>query len=251
VQWGSVHTTLKAVPLQATKALGERGGRAPTHFRLRHSWPRPRFWVSPGHDFGWAPDPVWTEAAGKILSPLPGIELRSPGRRARSQTLYWLSYPARTHYTASSVTFLWSLVYSFSFPNHNDSTYSETEKKQELNMTVKWGIAYREDTYSPQTTSWSRKACESCGNARFREQKWCSILFNVKTFAPQRRKWKRLLQCINCPMFAVRLWITTSPYRWPIGSLPFNRMLCTPPPPRTALRTFTPSRDQLVICGQQ
>jgi hypothetical protein len=24
----------------------------------------------------------------------------------------------------------------------------------------------------------------------------------------------------NCPMFAVRLWITTSPYRWPIGSLP-------------------------------
>jgi hypothetical protein len=35
-----------------------------------------------------------TEARGKILSPLPGIELLSPGRPARSQTLYWLSYPA-------------------------------------------------------------------------------------------------------------------------------------------------------------
>jgi hypothetical protein len=31
---------------------------------------------------------VDTEATGKILSPLPGIEHRSPGRPARSQTLY-------------------------------------------------------------------------------------------------------------------------------------------------------------------
>jgi hypothetical protein len=34
------------------------------------------------------------EARGKILSPLQGIEPRSPGRPARSQTLYWLSYQA-------------------------------------------------------------------------------------------------------------------------------------------------------------
>jgi hypothetical protein len=32
-----------------------------------------------------------TEARGKILSPLPGIEPRSPGLPARSQTLYCLS----------------------------------------------------------------------------------------------------------------------------------------------------------------
>jgi hypothetical protein len=37
-------------------------------------------------------------------------------------------------------------------------------------------------------------------------------------------------------------------YRWPIASLPSSCMLCTPP--RTALRTFTPRRDQFVICGQ-
>jgi hypothetical protein len=31
----------------------------------------------------------------------------------------------------------------------------------------------------------------------------------------------------------VRLWITTSPYRRPVGSLPSTCMLCTPPPPPT------------------
>jgi hypothetical protein len=35
-----------------------------------------------------------TEARGKILSPLPGIEPRSPGRPDRSQTLYRLTYLA-------------------------------------------------------------------------------------------------------------------------------------------------------------
>jgi hypothetical protein len=33
-----------------------------------------------------------TEARGKIILPLSGIEPRSPGRPSRSQTLYWLSY---------------------------------------------------------------------------------------------------------------------------------------------------------------
>jgi hypothetical protein len=37
-----------------------------------------------------------TEARGKNPLPLPGIEPRSPGRPARSQTLYCLSYPAPT-----------------------------------------------------------------------------------------------------------------------------------------------------------
>jgi hypothetical protein len=39
-----------------------------------------------------------TEARGRMLSPLPRIEPRSPGRPARSQTLYWLSYPAHLIY---------------------------------------------------------------------------------------------------------------------------------------------------------
>jgi hypothetical protein len=38
---------------------------------------------------GWAPELVWAKRLEeKILSPLPGIETRPPGRPARSQTLY-------------------------------------------------------------------------------------------------------------------------------------------------------------------
>jgi hypothetical protein len=45
-----------------------------------------------------APQPVWTQRLeGKNPLPLPGIEPRSPGHPACSQTLYWLSYPAHPH----------------------------------------------------------------------------------------------------------------------------------------------------------
>jgi hypothetical protein len=69
----------------------------------------------------------------------------------------------------------------------------------------------------------------------------------VKTLSPQRNKWTRLLQCWNCPMFSVRLWITTCPYRWPIGILPSPACSVLS---STALRTFTSRRDQLVIRRQ-
>jgi hypothetical protein len=42
-----------------------------------------------------------TGVRGKILSPLPGIEPLSPGSPARSQTLYWLSYPAHCFWSYS------------------------------------------------------------------------------------------------------------------------------------------------------
>jgi hypothetical protein len=92
----------KAVPLHDIKALGGREGIAPTHSRHRSrlAWvvsvtPRQRFssgerthctggWVGPRAGLD-------TEARGKILSPLPGIESRSPGLPVRSQTLHWLT----------------------------------------------------------------------------------------------------------------------------------------------------------------
>jgi hypothetical protein len=43
-----------------------------------------------------------TEARGKILLPLPGIEPGSPSHPACSQTLYWLSYPAVLIYILST-----------------------------------------------------------------------------------------------------------------------------------------------------
>jgi hypothetical protein len=64
----------KAVPLHATKALGRRGGIAPTHSRPRHTrgeWSasRPGRAFIPGErtpvpivqEAGWAPEPVWTQ----------------------------------------------------------------------------------------------------------------------------------------------------------------------------------------------
>jgi hypothetical protein len=79
--------------------------------------PRPRF--SPGertpvtHCTGGSVGPragLDTEARGKILSPLPGIEPRSPGRPARIQTLYWLSYPAHADFL--TYTYLFNFVAS-------------------------------------------------------------------------------------------------------------------------------------------
>jgi hypothetical protein len=102
-----VRPTLLAVPLHAMKSLWGRGI-APTHSRTRQcmAWmvsvtPWPRF--SPGERTpgthctgGWVGPRAGldAEARGKTLSPLPGIEPRLPGRTDRSETLYWLSYPA-------------------------------------------------------------------------------------------------------------------------------------------------------------
>jgi hypothetical protein len=71
------------------------------------------------------------------------------------------------------------------------------------------------------------KECESCSNVRLRERS------NVRYYptwkhSPFKEKWTRLLQCLNCSILAVRLWITTYLYRWPIWRLPSTCMLCIP-----------------------
>jgi hypothetical protein len=107
----------KAVPLYATETLEGSGCIAPTHSWPRHQircvvsvTPRPLF--TPGER---TPGTHWTgswvgpragldpKATGKILSPLHGIEPRSPGRPVRSQTLHWLSY-AGSYVTTWNIT---------------------------------------------------------------------------------------------------------------------------------------------------
>jgi hypothetical protein len=91
----------KAVPLHATEALGWRGGIAPTHSRPRHkirvSGQRhaqaalyPRYPLE--GRLGGLRAGMETEAIGKILSPLPGIEPRWPGCPARNQALSNTAY---------------------------------------------------------------------------------------------------------------------------------------------------------------
>jgi hypothetical protein len=72
---------------------------------------------------------------------------------------------------------------------------------------------YIREALFTQITSWSPTSLAAMHGSASRS--------NVGYYPalPQRRKWTRLLQCLNCPMFAVRLWINTSLYRWPTGSL--------------------------------
>jgi hypothetical protein len=53
-----------------------------------------------------------TQVRGKILLPLPRIELRSPGRPVRSQTLYLLSYPDQILFIIITLICKPSLSYS-------------------------------------------------------------------------------------------------------------------------------------------
>jgi hypothetical protein len=102
IKFTSPHPKAKSVPLHSMKALGWKGGIAPTHSRPRYRWGElsasppgralvPRKWppVPIVQEAGWAPEPVWIQRLrGKTLSPLPGIEPLSPGPTPRSQTLY-------------------------------------------------------------------------------------------------------------------------------------------------------------------
>jgi hypothetical protein len=54
-----------------------------------------------------------TQGTGKIFSPLPWIEPRSPGRPACSQTLHWLSYPAHCLWYRNLITFMCFLLMAF------------------------------------------------------------------------------------------------------------------------------------------
>jgi hypothetical protein len=98
------------------RRLRRRGGIAPTQSRLGTRWgewsaSRPGRALAPGkgppvpivQEAGWVPEPVWTQARGNILLPLPGKEPRLPGRPVRSQTLYWLSYLAHIPVYKSSI----------------------------------------------------------------------------------------------------------------------------------------------------
>jgi hypothetical protein len=93
-----------------------------------------------------------TEATGKILSRLPGIEALSPGRPARSQTLYWLSYPAHIIITKALIIFVifidgvgtvlsFRMLFGkrkFPFPFHKIFKMKESER----NWMMKTGVVH-------------------------------------------------------------------------------------------------------------
>jgi len=98
-----VKCTIAQAPRLCTGRTAHRGSRGIALFFHDHGTRRgwgvsvtPRSLFNPWknsvpivQEAGWAPGPVWTGA--KNLAP---TGIRSPDRPARSQSLYWLSYPA-------------------------------------------------------------------------------------------------------------------------------------------------------------
>jgi hypothetical protein len=97
------NTKAKAVPLHAMKALGgeevqlllildlgttldgaEWSESYPSHALASGKGPL----VPSVQEAGFAPEPLWTEARGKVLLPLPRIAPQSPGHPVHSQTLH-------------------------------------------------------------------------------------------------------------------------------------------------------------------
>jgi hypothetical protein len=103
--------------------------------------------------------------------------------------------------------------------------------------------------YCPQIKSWSPQGMRALRQYKVPRTEVMFVTIHREKFALQRKKWTSLLRCLNCIIFAVRPWITTSLYRRPIGSLPSTWMLCNPLPHCTK-DVYTPlesTRDQLTV----
>jgi hypothetical protein len=81
----------------------------------------------------------------------------------------------------------------------------------------------------PQIRSWSPQGMRVLRPWTFPRAEVMFVTIQRENIRPSKKKWTRLLQCLNCLVFAVRLWIITSLYRLPIGSLQSTCMLCIPP----------------------
>ena len=105
------YTLVQALRLctDCTARSGSRGIALPFHdYDTRRWWgvsvtPRPLFtpWKDPvpiAQEAVWAPGAVWT-GAENLASP----EIRSPDPPARSQSLYWLRYPAHCYWSGQAV----------------------------------------------------------------------------------------------------------------------------------------------------
>jgi hypothetical protein len=93
-------------------------------------------------------------------------------------------------------------------------------------MTGFWDMASCSLVYSTQITSWSPQGVRVLRQCKVSR---AEVIF-VTIQRERIRPWKKEMnKAWTCPMFAVRLWITTSPYRWPTGSLPSTCMLCSLP----------------------
>jgi hypothetical protein len=100
------------------------------------------------------------------------------------------------------------------------------------------GINKSHCKYSPQTTSWSPQGMQVLRQCKVPR---AEVMFVTIQRESIRSSKKEMNKAWTCPIFAVRLWITTSPHRWPIGSFQSTCMLCTPPPPHCTKDVLHPA----------
>jgi hypothetical protein len=84
-----------------------------------------------------------------------------------------------------------------------------------------WLVTWTIQLYSTQITSWSPQGRRVLRQCKVPRAELMFVTIKRENIRPSTKEMKKAVTMLpNCPMFAVRLWITTSPYRWPIGSLP-------------------------------
>jgi hypothetical protein len=83
--------------------------------------------------------------------------------------------------------------------------------------------------YSPQITSCSSQGMRVLRQCKLPREEVIFFAIQHENFRPWKKEMNKAVTMLpNCPMFAVRLWITMPLYRWPIGSLPSTCIVCTP-----------------------
>jgi hypothetical protein len=89
------------------------------------------------------------------------------------------------------------------------------------------GLPY---SYSPQITIRSPQEMRVLRQCKFQWAEAMFVTIQRVNNRPSKKEMKKAVTMLpNCPMFSVRMWITASPYLWPIGSFPSTCMLCTLP----------------------
>jgi hypothetical protein len=84
--------------------------------------------------------------------------------------------------------------------------------------------------YSPQITCWSPQGMRVLRQCTIPRAVVIFVTIQRENIRPSKKEMNKAVTTVtNCPMFSIRLRITTSPYRLPTRSLPCTGMLCTPP----------------------
>jgi hypothetical protein len=110
--------------------------------------------------------------------------------------------------------------------------------------------------YSTQITSWSPQGMRVLRQCTVQRAEVMFVTIQRENIRPSKKEVNKAVTMLKLTMFAVRLWIIASPYRWPTGRFPSTCMLCTPPyctkdvyTPQGSTRDLRAVRDSWMTVG--